>query len=220
MQKEKILQKFDELISEAESLEKERDLNIRTQGENLADPVVYSRLLCSAIVLFDLLQANSHRKYFESFSFERFNPGVLRGILESGKREFLSGFLNKGKILATADSFEGLLEQAEYLLEQDFKDAACVIIGGVLEGTLRSMLEINHPEIHFDPKGGMKNKNKKLHEEASAYDAATFKLIEGYAELRNSAAHGKYNEFDSSRVKQFVVFVRDFISRWYAPVVI
>ncbi len=111
---------------------------------------------------------------------------------------------------------EDFLEQAEYLLEQDYKDAACVLVGGVLEGVLRSMLENKYSSITFNHRDGLRKFNEKLHKEASAYDKATYKLIDGYAELRNYAAHGNYQQYTNNQVREFLLFARNFISNWLA----
>lgn len=86
----------------------------------------------------------------------------------------------------------------------------------MLEETLRSMLENKYPSINFNPKEGHRKFNELLHKKASAYDKATFKFIDGYAELRNSAAHGKYNQYTKDQVREFLLFTRNFISNWFA----
>ena len=133
----------------------------------------------------------------------KLNPGIIQGILESAKREFEFGLLNHPRILATADSMESLLEQAEYLLKQEYKDAACVIIGGTLESTLKSMLTNKYPTISFESKNGLAHLNQKLYSEASAYDKATWRLIDSYGDLRNYSAHGDYTKYDKPIVRAF-----------------
>ena len=111
---------------------------------------------------------------------------------------------------------EDILEQASHLLENDYKDAAGVLIGGILEATLRSMLENKYPSISFNPKEGLRRLNENLFKNASAYDKATYKLIDGFAELRNYAAHGEYEKYKKSQIDEFLVFTRNFISNWYS----
>lgn len=217
MEVNKILSKFDELIEEAKQV---KDKTIRIEGKPFIYPVGYFRLLSSTKALFSYLNTTTYneilKEYSKEYSTGSANPGALQGILESAKREFAFGLLAHPKIIATADSMEDFLEQADYLLEQDYKDAACVLVGGVLEETLRSMLENKYSSIQFNPKDGIRKFNELLHKQASAYDKATFKLIDGYAEIRNLAAHGKYNEYDKNKVREFIVFTRNFISNWFA----
>lgn len=216
MEIDKILSKFDELIEEAKQVAEERDKNIEISGKSIISPVGYFKLLSSTKALFSYLNTTTYNEMIKEHCTDRVNPGILQGILESAKREFVFGLLAHPKIIATADSMEDLLEQADYLLEQDYKDAACVLVGGVLEETLRSMLENKYPSIKCNPKEGLRKFNELLHKQASAYDKATFKLIDGYAELRNLAAHGKYNQYTKDQVREFILFARNFISNWFA----
>lgn len=220
MQISKILTKFDELINEAGTLENEA----KSAHDGRVSSSGYLRLLSSARTLFVYLDSKVYLELVDKVGVSRetinsntyrAEPGMLKGILESAKREFSFGLISHPRILATADSMEDLLEQAEYLLEQDYKDASCVLTGGVLEGTLRSMLENKYSSLKFDPKKGLRHLNEVLHQ-ASAYDKATFKLIDGYAELRNNSAHGKYELYSKSQVNEFIGFVRNFISNWFA----
>jgi hypothetical protein len=212
----KVLAKFDELIAEAKEVGKDRDESVARTGESVVSPVAYYRLFSSTMTLFMYLQAKTYLELVQSVS-AQVNPGILQGILESAKREFASGLVSHPRMLLTADSLEGLLEQAEHLLANDYKDAACVLVGGALEGALRSMMENKYPTIQFSPFDGLRKLNDKLFKEAQAYDRATHKLVDGYAEIRNSAAHGDYSAFAKSQVEGFLLFTRNFISSWYAP---
>lgn len=215
MDKNKITKKFDELIREAQEIEAERRENLQSDGESIISPVGYYRLVSSIRILFTYLSAPTYIAMLNDVGIDRINPGILQGLLESAKREFTFGLLSHPKILATADSMEDLLEQADYLLEQDLKDPACVLIGGVLEETLRSMLENRYSEVKFSPKDGIRKFNNQLFE-VSAYDKATHKLIDGYAEYRNLAAHGDYAKYKKVQVDEFLGFTRNFISNWFA----
>jgi hypothetical protein len=216
MELNKLLSKFDELISEATSIVEERENNIRTTGQSIISGEGYYKVLSSTKALFDYLNSSIYDDMLKECWTQNVNPSILLGVLKSAKREFQFGILNHPKIIATADSMEDLLEQADYLLEQDYKDAACVLIGGVLEGTLRSMLEHKYPSIVFNPKDGLRKFNELLHRRVAAYDKATFKLIDGYAELRNFAAHGDYGRYTKDQVREFCLFTRNFISNWFA----
>jgi Domain of unknown function (DUF4145) len=179
-------------------------------------PIRFFRLLSSTKVLFAYLGADKHDELLTEYLKIKINPETIQGVLESAKREFEFGLLNHPRILATADSMENMLEQAEYLLEQDYKDAACVIIGGTLESILKSMLTNKYPQIQFDSKKGLAHLNEKLHKEAVAYDKVTFKLIDSYRDIRNFSAHGNYSNYNKQRVKEFLDFTRGFISNWFA----
>jgi hypothetical protein len=207
-----ILEKFDELIEEAKQSSKERE----TAKNGVLSPVTFFRLLSSTRVLLAYLVADKHDELLTEYLKIKTNPETIQGVLESARREFEFGLLNHPRILATADSMENLLEQAEYLLEQDYKDAACVIIGGTLESTLKSMLTNKYPLIEFLPNKGQSHLNQKLYTEAQAYDKATWRLIDSYGDLRNYSAHGQYEKYNKQQVKEFLDFTRRFISNWFA----
>lgn len=108
---------------------------------------------------------------------------------------------------------DDMLQQAEYLLDNGYKDAACVLVGGALESILRSMVENTEGEIVKD---GLKKLNERLHK-LSVYDKVTFHQIEAWTDLRNSAAHGDYKQVAKESVKDFLSFTRTFISSQFAP---
>ena len=207
-----ILKKFDELISESQDSASER----QQSNDGVLSPIRFFRLLSSTQVLFAYLGADKHDELLTEYLKIKINPETIQGVLESAKREFEFGLLNHPRILATADSMENLLEQAEYLLNQEYKDAACVIIGGTLESTLKSMLTNKYPTISFESKKGLAHLNQKLYSEASAYDKATWRLIDSYGDLRNYSAHGDYTKYNKQQVKEFLDFTRRFISNWFA----
>jgi hypothetical protein len=213
MTRQQIIKRFEELIVDASGLYKET-LKQETK-DAIIDSALYFKLLSSTKLLFTYLEAKTYLDLIEHYCSSRLNAGILQGVLESGKQEFGYGLLNHPKILITAESIETLIEQAEYLLEQDYKDAACTLTGGTLELTLKSLLKNKFPQVPFNPKSGIDDMNKKLLE-VKAYDSSTFKLIDGYRELRNWSSHGDYEKYNKDKVKEFIFFLRNFISNHYA----
>ncbi len=61
------------------------------------------------------------------------------GILEAIRDQIKGGWIETTKGLVTAEVFADFLEMAEHLLEQQYKDAAAVLVGGVLEEHLRQL---------------------------------------------------------------------------------
>ncbi len=212
MTRAQIIEKFEELIKSASVIYEETI----AQGEK---PIIHSppyfKLLSSTKMLFSYLESSIYLSLIEQYCSNKLNAGILKGILESGKQEFEAGFLSHPKILITAESIETLIEQAEYLLSEDFKDAACTLAGGTLELTLKSLLKNKYPQVLFNFNSGIDDTNKKLLE-VKAYDSSTYKLIDGYRVLRNWASHGKYEQYNSDKVKEFIFFLRNFISNHYA----
>jgi len=122
-----------------------------------------------------------------------------------------AGLLVDLRRLLQADIFADFLEMAEHLLTEGFKDAAAVLIGGVLEDTLRrlsqskelSVINSQGKPLTIDPM------NVGL-AKADVYQALTKKQITSWADLRNNAAHGNYSKYTASEVKEMLLFVQRF----------
>jgi len=209
MKPEKINQHFDELISECTSIENYMHINKTA----VISPVDYYRVLSSTVALFTHLRATVYIELVDEYrkGNSKINPGILRGILESAKREYESGLIQNIKFIISADTLSDMLEQSEYLLDNDFKDPACVIIGGVLEQALKTIVENKHPTLSANKYIGISKLNEDLYK-ALEYDKVTFKFIDSYSAIRNSAAHGKYDEYNLQQVKEFLDFTKRLIS--------
>jgi hypothetical protein len=113
-------------------------------------------------------------------------------------------------LLITADVFGDILEQAEYLLGEGYKDAAAVMTGGVLESTLRTLCEKN--QIPFAARDTINPLNNNLKD--VVYNRVVHKQIIAWAELRNSAAHGEFHKYTNDQVVEMVRWVKDFVSTY------
>jgi len=133
------------------------------------------------------------------------------GVLEAVKYEIENGLLDKLTALIQADIFANFLEMGDHLLKEGYKDAAAVIIGSVLEDTLRKLCDINEIKTIND-------KGKKLTidplnielERGGVYNQLVKKQITGWADLRNNAAHGHFGEYDIKQVQLMLLFVESF----------
>jgi hypothetical protein len=138
------------------------------------------------------------------------------GVLHAAKDDITSGWVGRRDLLLTADAFEGFLEQAEYLLSQDYKDAAAVLVGGVLEATLRKICGVRQMEIGPREKIGTLNDKLAKHADPPAYSSMDHKQIITWAELRDNAAHAHYDRYDEQNVADMLKWVRDFAARHLA----
>lgn len=147
------------------------------------------------------------------------SPGrlnLLAAILMALKADFEAGHLNSIIEIIHAELFADFLEMADHLLEQGFKDPAAVIAGSVLEEHLRKLC-VKHG-LHIDHAGRPK-KADTLNADlgnADVYSKLDQKNVTAWLGLRNSAAHGKYNEYTQAQVSLLVQSVRDFITRNHA----
>ncbi|MFL9845179.1 hypothetical protein [Flavobacterium rhizosphaerae] len=140
-----------------------------------------------------------------------------RGILSSIKTEIEKGWLITIKSLITAEIFTDFIETAEYLLKQNYKDPAAVIIGSVLEEHLRQLCRKNGITVDNDKTGKLLQKtadtiNSEL-SNAGVYNRLDQKSVTAWLDLRNKAAHGLYTEYTKDQVETMLDGILNFINR-------
>ena len=137
----------------------------------------------------------------------------LVGVSKSIQHDLTTGFLIDFRSIVQADIFADFLEMGEYLLQEGYKDAAAVIIGTVLEDTLRKLSERNGlPVTNASGKPlTMEPLNVEL-AKLEAYSKLIQKQITSWAHIRNKAAHGEFDEYNSEQVQFMLLFVQSFTS--------
>lgn len=133
-----------------------------------------------------------------------------KAVFLAAKEDFEGGYLTSVKGLAQAEVFDSELEQASELLSAGYASAAAVIAGVVLETNLRNLCG-----THGIPIGKLDKMNADLAKNGT-YNALTQKRITALAGIRNSAAHGKNEEFTAEDVKTMISEVERLISTWLA----
>jgi hypothetical protein len=137
----------------------------------------------------------------------------VNGILNSVRHELENGLLIDVKRLLQSEVFADFLGMAEYLLKEGYKDASAVLIGGVLEDTLRQIAIEN--DISIEKPNGRPKTIEPLNidlAKAEVYDKLIQKQITSWGDLRNSAAHGNYDNYDKKQVEMMLLFVQKFSS--------
>jgi hypothetical protein len=137
----------------------------------------------------------------------------ILGILEAIKYELENGFIDDIQKLLQADIFADFLEMGEHLLKEGYKDPAAVIIGSVLEDALRKLAAVN--DIATTNEKGKILTIEPINVELAkkeVYNQLVKKQITSWADLRNNAAHGHYDQYDSKQVEQMLQFVQTFAS--------
>ena len=139
------------------------------------------------------------------------------GVVESLLADVQAGYLDSLAELLHAEVFGDLLEMAQHLLDEGYKDPAAVIVGGALEAHLRRLAERNSVEVEFvSDRGARTKKMDQINSElaaASAYSKLDQKNVTAWLDLRNRAAHGRFDEYSREQVALFLSGVRDFITR-------
>ena len=157
--------------------------------------------------------------YIESAADALEHPGdarwasTLEGILKALRSDYEAGYLQSVHELLHASVFADFLEMADHLLNEGYKDPAAVLAGGVLEEHLRKLCEKNG--IDTESAGSPKKAdmlNSQL-TKAGAYEKLDQKNVTAWLDLRNKAAHAKYEEYAKEQVALMTQGVRDLLTR-------
>ena len=133
------------------------------------------------------------------------------GIFKAVEHDIKSGLLANFRSLIQAEIFADFLDMAEHLHRENYKDAAAVLLGAVLEDSLRKIADANGVDI-------LNSKGKPLTldplnislAKKGVYNALVQKQITSWANLRNDAAHGHFDKYNSAQVQQMLLFVQKF----------
>lgn len=152
-------------------------------------------------------------RFYEIWSQNNKHIGVMQGVIKAVQHEIEMGLLAEFRGLVQADIFADFLEMSEHLLDEHYKDASAVIIGSVLEDSLRKLAEANGIAT-LQPSGKPLTIDPLNVEcvKAGVYDKLIQKQITSWGDLRNRAAHGKFDEYDVDQVKMMLLFVQKFAS--------
>lgn len=136
------------------------------------------------------------------------------GILAAIKTAYSEqDYLASVQELIHADLFGDLLEMADHLLAEGYKDAGAVTGGGVLEEALRKLAAKNGVPV---VDGSKPRKTDTINADlvkAGVYNKLEQKNVTAWLGLRNDAAHGNYAAYDKAQVQLFIVGIREFLVR-------
>lgn len=142
--------------------------------------------------------------------------GTLRGL----KDDYENGFLDDLEKRVVANISADYMTQVEGLLDEgkpgqyDHVPAA-VLCGAVLEDALRRLCDRQTPQVPTDkPNGRPKALNALIQDlqKANAFNKLKAQQLRGWAQVRNSAAHGKFDEFSREDVELMVKGVKNFLA--------
>lgn len=216
MNKEELLDRIDHLISQG------RKVAGSASGKSYPLWVNHSEhkgFVAASLSFIANVFGNNH-PYFECFknetdssTLDNANSGVE--ILTSIKNEVENGWLVSFRKLVSADVFSDFLEMGKYLLDEKYKDAAAVMIGSVLEEHLRQLCKDNGIDVTIrkgenDTPKKADLMNSDLYK-SNAYNAITQKQVTAWLDLRNKAAHGKYDQYSRDQVELMYLGVLNFI---------
>jgi hypothetical protein len=140
------------------------------------------------------------------------------GVLEALRDDFEKGFLDDLAVKIEAELAADYMGQAENLLKEgqtgkfDHVPAA-VLAGAVLEKGLRTLCgQQNIPTA--TPKGEAKTLNPLIDDlrKTGLYNELKAKQLRSWADIRNKAAHGQFDEFNRKDVEQMIQGVTNFLA--------
>jgi hypothetical protein len=131
------------------------------------------------------------------------------GILKGAREDYENDYLFDTRLLIHAEVFDDFLNQAQYLLDAGYSGPAAVVAGSVLEDGLREICDQKGILLPKKPKLDMMNADLA---KSGIYSILVQKRITMLADLRNKAAHGKWNEFTDTDVRQMIDHVRSFMN--------
>jgi hypothetical protein len=205
--------RLDQLVAEGESIFAEFK---KANNGVLEDSVRFTQWTTSCLNLLDKLSISTNRfvKEFELWARPDrarreadANIGAALGVLKSARDEYALGLAVEYHLSVSAAVFDGILDEADYLMERGCLRAAAVLIGAALEEGLKNRARTAGLEI--GPKDTLnpviaKLKAPDVHV-LSDFDA---KRLESIAKMRNDAAHGGDFNYQTGQVAQALGDVR------------
>lgn len=145
----------------------------------------------------------------------------LHGIFRGAHQDFKAGMFDNLKLEIESGVSCDFLGQANALLnDKELVDysylPAAVLIGAVLEKTLRSLCENASPKIGTVNANGRAKKMSAMIvdlKKAGVINEIRSRQLETWNAIRNSAAHGKLDEFTKEQVAAMLQGVQDFMAQ-------
>ena len=207
--KTKYLESINQLLDMAEAIHDQFKKNSKYS------PAQYASLQTGgeSLILKIAGENSPHYKNFQHIMMSNEDLGYkipsCYGVLTILKTELEQGLLGEVEDLVRAEVFTDFLETAEYLLEKGYKDPAAVLVSTVLENGLRRIA--GKHDIVVKDKDDISSLNTKLGD-AKAYSKLDRSQIQTWKKLRDSATHGKYDEYTKPKVDAMLEGVRRFLT--------
>lgn len=190
-------------------------------GSDYVDSGALSGLRASVLSFISMVYGKDHSHYseFDTATNHNYETNAQKGhaILLSIQNEIEGGWVFSVKQLISAEIFSDFLEMAEHLLSQGYKDPAAVMIGSVLEENLRQLCSNNGIDIELEKDSSfVAKKADRLNSDlakAEIYTKLDQKAVTMWLDLRNKAAHGKYEEYTKDQVELMSQGVTEFLAR-------
>ena len=194
--------------------------------EHLAfGPFVEWRAACVTILDAVVPKSSLHRNAVDQFASLQNKPSAREygvSFLRAVKKDFEDGNFESLEAQIDAEISSDYLHQAEQLLiygksENKSYIPAAVLSGAVLEHGLRSIAAgLQPPEpIEANGKALMLSGLIEALKKRQVYNELMAKQLRSWADIRNAAAHGKFDDFDEEQTKAMVSGIAGFLARYH-----
>jgi hypothetical protein len=227
----KYLARFDELIQKGheiydamtfkfgESIEELNDDNY------IVDRVAFAKLRVNYVSLLEqVIPLNSpQRKLIEEPGTSYTSKQSLENhisVLEALREDFKNGFLGDLLLQIEVEIAADYMGQAEQLLDEGQSGnydhvPAAVLSGAVLEKALRTLCGKQVPPIAIvNSKGEPLTLNPLIEalKKAAVFNELKAKQLRAWADIRNKAAHGEFDQFSRHDVEVMIRGIEDFLA--------
>ncbi|MEN8219666.1 MAG: hypothetical protein ABFS56_25605 [Pseudomonadota bacterium] len=139
--------------------------------------------------------------------------GLLTGALDDLK----NGFLVHQEFLIAGEIFNSVLEQAKHFLDKGHKDAAAIYARIVVEERLKGMAK-QAGCLEDSQKWKPASKLNDCLKNKGRYGSPQLSKIKAWLAVGNSAAHGKFGEYDQEEVKNMLKGIEHFLTITNNPI--
>jgi hypothetical protein len=187
-----ISQRLEDLIGEGE---RQWEEFTNSGGDVIKNPIRLTQWITSCLNLLDKLSISSNRfvREFERWvtpgSSTKMNIGAALGVLKSARVEYSLGLAVEYHLSVSAAVFDGILDEADYLVSKGYLRAAAVLMGAALEEGLKTRARTEGIEV--GPRDTLSPIIVKLKApDVNVLNEFAAKRLESLAKMRNDAAHG------------------------------
>ncbi len=233
--KSKYAARFSELVAEGNSIIESIQIippntrrNVTTFGTRYNwDPQRLARWKTNCLTLLSPLAPNnkflSERiEVFTKTSGKKPDVKYCLGILEAFQSDYERGFLDNLLLKIEAEVSGDYMGQAEVLLGEGRRShydhvPAAVLTGAVLEKALRTLCNLQEPPIVLlKANGDPKTMNPLIDElkAAGVFNELKAKQLRSWADIRNKAAHGEFDQFKRQDVEHMIQGVSNFLGEY------
>jgi hypothetical protein len=220
MNKNLFLTQLDKILSDHNSLKAKathkEDLSGNIEVEEILELVSKSK---AAVVRIVGDKSEYYKDIFDTMT-KNVYVGVklnrIIGTIKALKADLQNDYLKSLFQIIHSEVFSDYLEMAAYLIEEGYKDPSAVIAGSTLESHLRELCKIRQIDIEVTNSKGkiVAKKAEAMNSDlskAQCYSLTFQKQITAWLDLRNNAAHGKYDSYTVEEVKLMIAGIRNFI---------